>query len=415
MKLLSCIIFLFSFMAAVIEQYQTDTTIKYNRNISHYTFDFDGGEQGFYLGENVETELREAFLLFFKNSSHDEIIIEKMNEGNETVKFKTNMDLPSVVKPQDSIRVVGWIQSHADHIDVPLKIYYKRNGIQDTLHIPIWQNKVRTNKLRIYFKGRDISRTCKVYVTKNGDWELLDINDTISGYYFFNIRALQDSIVAVKIVSYQYGNFESEVFTSRGSDGYISLRIGDDFKDYRPVGFAMKALNVIPNTYCLMTKNGGQMKYRPEYMDSMKMILDRFSIQSFDKDKMILTINSKKTAYILDRKLRKSSLKAKLLPVSSSEQLLQDQVTIYFTSGTASEWIEKTFKELGIEKYFKSELTYHEYRAFGNAKKYVFEFEGVIGSLFQDQLKELWRMKQVKFVNHDLMRNPYLPPQVDEE
>ncbi len=47
-----------------------------------------------------------------------------------------------------------------------------------------------------------------------------------------------------------------------------------------------------------MTKNGGQMKYRPEYMDSMKMILDRFSIQSFDKDKMILTINSKKTAYM---------------------------------------------------------------------------------------------------------------------
>lgn len=418
MKLLCCIIFLFSFMVNVVgqgeEQYTTDTTIKYNRNISHYTFDFDGGEQGFYLGENVAIEMREAFLLFFKNTSPDNIIIEKINDGNETVKFKTSRDFPSVLKPQDSLRVVGWIQTHADHIDVPLKIYYQRNGIRDTLYLPIWQHKLRTNKLRIYLKGQDISRTCKVYVAKNKNWELLEVNDTIAGYYFFNIQALQDSIVPVKIVSDQYGTFESEVFTSRGSSGYISLRIGDDFKDYRPVGFAIKPLNVMPNDYCLIAEGGG-LTYltRKGYMDSIQMFLENPSVKSLDKEKMILTFSSKKTAYVFDQRLRKSEMKAKLLPVISHESVLQDRVTVFFTAGTSSEWIELTFKKLGIKTYFKSTATEHEYRAYGNAKKYVFHFDGIIGSLYQDQLKALWEMKQVKSLKQDLMRNPYLGPQLD--
>lgn len=106
---------------------------------------------------------------------------------------------------------------------------------------------------------------------------------------------------------------------------------------------------------------------------------------------------------------------AKLLPICAYDKLLTDKVTVFFTSGTSSEWILATLRTLGIETYSKMTSGKVEADAYGNAQKYAIYLDAVIGALHQDQLEALWNMGQVKFLNQELIRNPYLPPREDSD
>ena len=109
---------------------------------------------------------------------------------------------------------------------------------------------------------------------------------------------------------------------------------------------------------------------------------------------------------------------AKLLPVSTQgreemSQILEDRVTIFFIAGTSEEWVAAKMKELGIANYDKVTPTQTESNVYGLAQKYYINLDGVIGTLYQDQLEALWKLPQVKVMLQDLTRNPYLGPVMD--
>lgn len=397
-----------------VNKYRTDTTVNLINNESYYSFDFDGGVQGFYWGENYQIELKSNVVFSIKNSSEQEIIVDKVEAGDQTLQFKSFGDQSMLVAPNDSFKIVATIKSHAEHIEVPLVIHYTRSNIQSRLVIQTWQKEQRTNKLRVYHQGTDLSRNCKVYIKNGSQWILAEVNDKEKGYHFFNISAVQDAALPIKIEHDEYGVVEATLFTSRGANGYISHEIAPSFRDSRPAGLQLRSLGLVPNTYCLLTKMESSFKISKEhsYMDSIQKILNKSPIQSFDKDLMILTINGIEKAYALDQKLRKSGLGAKLLPICY-DKLLHDAITVFFTEGTSAERIEEIFAALGIENYTAYGSTETEFAAFGKAKKYIFVFNSVIGTEYQDQLEALWNMPQVKFLKQDTLRNPYLPPVLD--
>jgi hypothetical protein len=145
----------------------------------------------------------------------------------------------------------------------------------------------------------------------------------------------------------------------------------------------------------------------------VQKILNRSSVKLFDKEKMILTIPDQQTALSLDRQLRNSGLDAKLLPVVDATQLLEDQVTVFFTSGASPDQIIALFRQAGIPSYFKSTPTESEKQAYGNAQKYVIRLTTVIGTAYLKPLRILWNSPLVKLLTQDTFRNPFLPDKPD--
>ncbi|AEA42480.1 hypothetical protein [Fluviicola taffensis] len=395
------------------EQYETDTIIRLRKQVYKYHFDFDGGKQGFYWGQNDQLGLRPSFMFFVKNSSCDKIVIEKISEGNSVVTFKPFGKLPEVLQPQDTLKIIASVQTNEEHIDVPIHVFYKRNGIRDTLIIPTWQNKLRTHLLRIYQHSQDISAQCKVYAENNGIWEPLRVNDSIPGYLFFIVRAEQDALVKVRIEGGRSKMTETTIFTSRGSNGYLYYELEQSLNNYSPSSFYWKPINFSPNQYCLFTRKWNYYDISTEYMDSLLKMVKKSAVQSLHKENMILTISNPANALNLDQQLRKSRLEAKLLPVVNSTQLLDDKFTIFFIPNTSTDQIVELFQQAGIATYFLIVPTESEKEAYGNVQGYVFRVNSVIGSKYQKSLMILWNSPLVKSLMQNTFRNPYLPDELD--
>lgn len=395
------------------EQYKTDTIISLRKNVYKYHFDFDSGKQGFYWGQNDLLGLRPSFVFSVKNSSCDKIVVEKISQGNSVVTFKPFGKLPGVLQPQDTLKIIASVQTNEEHIDVPIHVFYKRNGIRDTLIIPTWQNKLRSHLLRIYQHGQDISAQCKVYTENNGIWEPLETNDSIRGYLFFIVRAEQDALVKVRIEGGLPKMTETTIYTSRGLHGYLYYELEQSLNNYAPSSFYWKPINFSPNQYCLFTRKWDYYDISKEYMDSLQKIVKKSAVQSFDKENMILTISNLTTAMSLDQQLRKSGLEAKLLPVVNSTHLLDDKFTILFIPKTTTDQILELFKQAGIVTYWSVVPTELEKEGYGNAQGYVFRLNTVIGSKYQESLVTLWKSPLVKFLMQSTFRNPYLPDRLD--
>lgn len=400
--------------------YKVDTIINYQKKVYNYTFDFDGGKQGFYWGSNDQLPLVCYFVFCIKNSSSSSIVVDKISEGTPIVKMKpyNNAKLPLTILPNDSLKIFATLPTNTDHIDVPIQVEYTRNNKHETLIIPTWQNPIRKQLLRIHHQGQDITSRCKVYVENDHKWKLLPINDSIRGYTFIVLHAKQDEVLNVRIDTGEPEMINTTLLTSRGGNGYLYYELNPESGNRYPNCFGWSTSSVSTTQLCLMSRYAYyDISRYPEYMDSIQKILNKYSasIESFNKEQMIVTLKTESAAYALDQQLRQSTLDTKLYPTIGSAQLLKDEFVIYFTTATSEDQIAALFKQVGITTYFKAApLTEYELQGYGNAKKYTFRTTSVIGDNHRKTLLTLWNSPLVKALKQETIRNPYLPDELDD-
>ncbi len=387
--------------------YKTDTIVSLRQKVFTYCFDFDGGKQGFYWGDNNQLSYLSSFLFSVKNTFIDPITVERISQGNNVIEFSALKKLPCVIQPQDTLKLIAKVLTNEEHIDVPIEVFYSRKGVQHTLIIPTWQNRLRTYQLRIYNEGTDVTKQCQVYGEKNGTWQPLETNDSIPGYVFFLIRAEQDQSVRVRIRYDKPEMTEATIFTSRGGYGYIYHELQPSFQKSLPNTFLVAPGSPSTTQFCLITKKWDSVESFPQYFDSIQKILKKFTV-SLDKETMVVTAPDQKTGSQLDQKLRSSGLEAKLLPLIHATDVLSDQFVVFFTPGTSREGLTTLFQQAGITEYYSLLPTETEKQVYGNAQKFGFRVN-VIGTTYPNQLKLLWDSSSVKLLTHETFRNPFLP------